>query len=338
MVRWALGFTNDQFEPRALLRHRFPSKVGGSPAWLNPVELPTQSQLLCSITGEPLRFLLQVYAAPQASAPDDHAGAFHRTIFVFVSPRGDRLDAPGAVRAFRCQLPRVNQYYRPEPSNEEAPPALAEEVASVSALRDPWHKPVVDPQVSCSLCVAPRLFKELELIVDAEDEECTDEEADAPSSTMQRRIDEYNNRVQQEGEMSDSEAHEVDKFLTEQESEDDKYWANFQAVTSAEPECVLRHSCDSAAKPLWGRSKPLPDSIPPCPRCGKDRRFEFQVMPQLLSFLDIDETDAAAPDWLTIAVYTCARSCVPADGAIGDHDSAAYAEEYVFVQPPYTAQ
>ncbi len=64
--------------------------------------------------------------------------AFHRTVFLFVSPQvdaaprgllvlaltlsrqGNQLQQPGAVRAFRSQLPRANQFYAFEPAG--APP------------------------------------------------------------------------------------------------------------------------------------------------------------------------------------------------------------------------
>lgn len=62
----------------------------------------------------------------------------------------------------------------------------------------------------------------------------TDEESDAPSN-IQQRIDEYNARVRDEGEMSDSEACEVDKFLSEQESEDDKLWTVCPKLMAAVP-------------------------------------------------------------------------------------------------------
>ena len=49
-------------------------------------------------------------------------------------------------------------------------------------------------------------------------------------------------------------------------------------------------------------------------------------MPQLLNELGIDASDEAAPDWGTIAVYTCSASCTPPPGS-------AYAQEFAFVQP-----
>lgn len=61
---------------------------------------------------------------------------------------------------------------------------------------------------------------------------------------------------------------------------------------------------------------------------GKDlmerRKCFLQVMPQLLSSLDIDDEQESALDWGTLAVYSCEASC-----DVG----AAYAEEFVWVQP-----
>lgn len=64
---------------------------------------------------------LQVYS-PHDSTPH----AFHRTIYVFASPRGDKLGEPGAVRALRCQLARQNGFYAFEAPGEgdAVPPPL----------------------------------------------------------------------------------------------------------------------------------------------------------------------------------------------------------------------
>jgi pre-rRNA-processing protein TSR4 len=37
--------------------------------------------------------------------------------------------------------------------------------------------------------------------------------------------------------------------------------------------------------PLWIRSDHQPDKIPACPYCGADRKFEFQIMPQMIHYL-----------------------------------------------------
>ena len=100
----------------SLLRNQFRSQLGGLPPWLDPVQLPLTSELTCRASGMPLRFVMQLYAA---TGTDDPL-SFHRSISLFISPQGTLLSRPGAVRAFRCQLPRVNPYYPSEPPDEGA--------------------------------------------------------------------------------------------------------------------------------------------------------------------------------------------------------------------------
>ena len=65
---WLLGFVEPPRKRADLLRHRFPSKVGGRPAWLDPLHLPTEEQLTCRVTGKPLDFLLQARCPSAAAA------------------------------------------------------------------------------------------------------------------------------------------------------------------------------------------------------------------------------------------------------------------------------
>uniref|UniRef100_A0A7N1A1N2 Programmed cell death protein 2 n=1 Tax=Kalanchoe fedtschenkoi TaxID=63787 RepID=A0A7N1A1N2_KALFE len=122
-----LGFVQSPEHEWSLLRHLFPSKAGGLPAWLDPVDLPSGKSCTCDVCGTPLRFLLQVYA------PLSHKeSAFHRTLYIFIctsmtcliqhqrnqqnqcSKKGSR-----SVKVFRCQLPRTNPYYSPDaPKND----------------------------------------------------------------------------------------------------------------------------------------------------------------------------------------------------------------------------
>lgn len=59
-VAVTLGFVEKPKKRWSLLRQLFPSKAGGSPAWLDPIDLPSGRSCLCDICGEPLQFLLQV--------------------------------------------------------------------------------------------------------------------------------------------------------------------------------------------------------------------------------------------------------------------------------------
>ena len=66
---WSLGFCVEA-PADELQRQFFPSKVGGRPAWLDPVDVPTALQLKCLYTREPLDFLLQVYAPGERRRPE----------------------------------------------------------------------------------------------------------------------------------------------------------------------------------------------------------------------------------------------------------------------------
>ena len=86
--------------------------------------------------------------------------------------------------------------------------------------------------------------------------------------------------------------------------------------------------------------------MPPCPRCGAPRTFEFQILPQIINHLKVDSELHSAADFGSAAVYTCSKSCAPPDpgedgcvvGLDGDLEvSGAYAEEVVLVHPPLNA-
>ena len=57
----------------------FPSKVGGTPAWLNLTDLPSRSIIQCPTCKLPRSFLCQLYANI-----DHLPSCFHRTLFVFM--------------------------------------------------------------------------------------------------------------------------------------------------------------------------------------------------------------------------------------------------------------
>ncbi|KAK9174093.1 Programmed cell death protein 2 C-terminal putative domain protein [Cryptosporidium meleagridis] len=101
-----LGYLEKPRTPLVLDSRYFPSKFGGKPAWLNPQNLPQYRDLQCNICGTRMRFLLQVYA-PQ----DDREDLFHRSIFLFIC-----TNCTCSVQAFRCQLPRMNEYYDYNPA------------------------------------------------------------------------------------------------------------------------------------------------------------------------------------------------------------------------------
>lgn len=98
---------------------------------------------------------------------------------------------------------------------------------------------------------------------------------------------------------------------------------NFQAVTSVHSGQVLRYCIDEGAQPLWGRSTPRPGDIPPCSRCGAPRRFEFQILPQMLSFLGIDDTQQDSVDWCACCYPAAPIHAGAGCGCVEKHTSGA---------------
>ena len=81
------------------------------------------------------------------------------------------------------------------------------------------------------------------------------------------------------------------------------------------PSQIIRYQLGAADDEiLWPthNGKPNPDDIPMCQYCGSKRQFEFQVMPQLLTYLNLRETivEGDGVDWATLAVYTCSNNCM----------------------------
>jgi len=75
---------------------------------------------------------------------------------------------------------------------------------------------------------------------------------------------------------------------------------------------------------LWVRSHPVPASVPPCARCGAPRKFEFQIMPQMLHALGAGKRAAAGTALALVdaaraadAILQKVRPDDPAAGAAG---------------------
>jgi len=308
---WHLGFLDKPQHQSSLLRHKFPSKVGGRPAWLNPVDLPKEEELLSQPTGQPLDFLLQVYCPL-----DDNEQAFHRTIFVFAPREGKDLTKTGSIRAFRCQLSRQNSFYAYSPSKDRYPQKVQE------TTRDPWA--VIDSE-SCLAKGEPlpppqnrTLFPEFQLLTESEE---PPSQPPSPTSRSQEADAEGPDAVQASDVTPD-----VEEAIASTTTPEQKHFAEFAARVSWDPEQVLRYSFQEGAEPLWPSPSPVPSDsdIPPCQNCSARRRFEFQVMPQLLLSLDLNEEHDSSLNWGTVAVYSCSASC---------QGTAAYLEEFVYVQP-----
>ena len=66
-------------------------------------------------------------------------------------------------------------------------------------------------------------------------------------------------------------------------------------------------------EPLWAR--PVSESPGPCSHCGAPKRFEMQLMPPLVYFLQESKCAGVGEwEWVTVAVFTCSE--------VGGHNEA----------------
>ncbi|XP_051118959.1 uncharacterized protein LOC127243126 [Andrographis paniculata] len=359
-----LGFVEKPKTPWSLHRQYFPSKAGGTPAWLDPKNLPSGKSIHCDFCEEPLQFVLQVYV------PLGEESTFHRTLYLFMCPSMACLlrdqheqwkrqpEIPSrSVKVFRCQLPRVNPFY-----SSVAPPedGTAQPLMDGAPLCDwcgtwkgdklcgsckrarycsgkhqaaHWRSSSSSHKISCQqvktsdeeaasarfdnrqTAASNTLFPEYVII---DEDECEDDEEKSNDTGSSSSLISRSHTDSSYGKwMSYFEGHN-----------DNKSWASFQERISRAPDQILRLNCrDSSsgpAKPLWPVSSGRPSrlDIPKCSYCDSTRVFELQVLPQLLYFFHVEDTEDSL-DWATIVIYTCEASC---------HGGAAYIEEFAWVQ------
>ncbi|KAL8530383.1 hypothetical protein ACS0TY_007426 [Phlomoides rotata] len=338
----SLGFPEKPKNPWSLRRQYFPSKAGGSPAWLDPINLPSGKWSVCDFCGEPLQFLLQVYA------PLDDESTFHRTLFVFMCPsmacllRWKRHPETQlqSVKVFRCQLPRVNSFYSSDAPSEDGSQQPLTSVAMLCNWCGTWKGDKI-----CSSCKRTRYCsgkhqeahwrfgKSSHKDLCRQLETCGTESEFAASNSLWP-VYEITNEDECDLDEEMSNDNQPSSSLITRRLTDDTYnegpadkrsWASFEERISRSPDQVLRYSSSAQAKPLWPvfSGRPSKVDIPKCQNCGGTRAFEFQILPQLLYFFNV-KNDQDSLDWATIAVYTCEASC--------EGGGTSYKDEFAWVQ------
>ena len=76
-------------------------------------------------------------------------------------------------------------------------------------------------------------------------------------------------------------------------------------------------------------NRPGSSGMPPCANCGSARVFEFQLTPQAICELEVDETGLEGMEWGTVIVGVCNEDCEARGVEVGQ---VGYQEEWVGVQ------
>lgn len=331
-----IAFAEKPIDLWSLNSAHFPSKVGGKPSWLSMKNLP--KEIKCSSCNKQMIFLLQVYS------PREDENTFHRTLFLFICNNESCINHQAKV--FRCQLPRINPFYSNDPPSEDPNnPTLVtpkqfglktcifcgssghlscskcNKVSYCSKDHQIIHWKSLGHKESCGKSdvdektdqeiIKQMLFTEYELTLDLEENYSKESnEKSSEDLNFQDALKKIKPTLQNE-----------DLESVAPESKEDKCFAKFRSICSSCPDHVLRYVRNENTIPLWATDVNQINSneIDKCNLCGSERKFEFQVMPQLISLLG----SSFKGDFATLIIYTCKNSC---------NNGSDYKEEFVWKQ------
>ncbi|XP_061397399.1 programmed cell death protein 2 [Musca vetustissima] len=350
-----LGFA-EECESKWLTNANFPSKIGGRPAWLDLDDLPTTDTLRCKKCGKPKSFLCQIYA-PFEDDHNFHRTIFVfvcRTESCYVAN-----DNSQCITALRSQLPMRNRFYSAVPTEDgvEVPEVLPPKLKLCATcgcvgkllcsrcrkvnycgpehqrLQWKYHKlvcsaekPSDEQKSAIGQPIQEVVFPEWEICMNPDDESVTDGEGSANKTEVneEEQLQELDKLISsgKAGQFQNLPESELEKYTSGCEEVDDKDFRKFRKECAAAPRQVIRYMRKGA--PLWiankDKIKDVLENIPACSICGTPREFEFQIMPQMLNYLQ-----DSSLDWGVLAIYTCPNSC-PLPGGKG------YTEEFVIKQ------
>ncbi|KAG5878757.1 hypothetical protein JTB14_012127 [Gonioctena quinquepunctata] len=333
-----LGFLEECL-PWQVESRLFPSKVGGKPAWLNLDNLPSAEKLQCKKCQNTMIFLCQLYAPYEEDIQqsfDHYLNNFHRMLFVFVcrNPKCCERNNTDNIKVFRSSLQRDNKFYSYDPPEDKPMPDFSLEkwvkLCNICGCLS---------EKQCSKCKEAHYCSREHQVLDWKEghkKECGTDVRNPRRSKMLFPEWEIITESEELEDIDINEEEEVKKFreleiagktgtmpeVTESDldahasTDTDKAFSKFQKRVAYNPDQVIRYK--RGGEPLWIAKEPLPNNVPDCQYCGGPRRFEFQVMPQMLTFLKEDQLDFGV-----VVAYTCKLSCVGGN---------IYKEEFVFKQ------
>ncbi|XP_057315187.1 programmed cell death protein 2-like [Hydractinia symbiolongicarpus] len=342
-VETELGFAEECSNKALLSPFLFPSKLGGKPVWLRWDTFPSQEMLMCGVCSNQMRFLCQLYV------PHTLKGIqYHKTIYLFCCGNGPCSKNKMFVKALRSQKEDSDN----DISNFEklSDSELIEKAKLLTSKLPLCNLCGCYADKKCSLCQVlycckdhqifdwknghklncsgnaklmngkksvcktdqkSLLFDEYEIVTEPEpnEEKSKDDKAEKYKTYLEKKRGPQNVDAK------------LDADLQKIDENSDEMFLKFKERIDREPEQIIRYSL--GGQPLWVSAHNIPKSedIPSC-SCGAKRRFEFQVLPQMINYLGL-QTTVESLDWGTLCVYTCTENC---------SEGHPYKEEFIWKQ------
>jgi len=338
----------------------FENKVGGKPVWLNPCTVPNVDTLMCRVCEEPLVFLLQIYAPLEFN--HSYHRVFY--LFCCRNGNCVKKNPLLSLKVLRFQLPKDNEYYTYVQEEEEwvlndqlndvkklcnicslwgtyrCTSCKSVYYCSKNHQKEDWNSGHKEdcPKISEENFISLRknstvLFKEFEMITsdfdyDDNPEDSSEEDDNQSKQYEELLIEQYKNLTKQYEDFVHNEGDDPTLILTNNYEEIyDKLYLKFQNEIKKEPRQILRYYGKKLkpATPLWVNTKNIPteQDIPNC-ECSSKRSFEFQILPQLLYYLSVENMEYPI-DWGTLSIFTCDQSCT--------NQNRENYSEFIWLQP-----
>jgi len=297
---------------------QFPSKIGKSPVWLIPENLPV---FRCDLCQGQMTFILQVYC------PLEYDHSYHRTLYLFACANKSCEHSSKSIKVLRAQLPVANGYY---PEDFESEQDKRECVKS--EITGEWKELKSEFLIKTEIYSGEEtrfLYNKAQEAAQKKDEESDDESMegyeDPTNDPEMKKLDEIYKKFKEEKEENKNleDQKEVDRQLDDMYADMNKKDMNFlvyrEVVTQSQGE-VLRYCRSKDTEPLWFSDKKTwkKEDLPACSSCGGKLTFEFQMQSSLLNIIP----ELLDVNWGIIAVYTCEKSC----------DRGGYVEELALRQ------
>lgn len=289
---------------------KFPSKLGGSPVMLFPID---NKYFACDNCGGKITFLMQLY-----SIIDDIPHCYHRTLYVFFCIKCFK-NYP-AFKCLRLQLPEKSEYYNGDkPKDIKQLQSFIPDL-DVKNILQPEYKIAIEEECDKALDLYLKLvdsvydtlqnknsnsMKNKELL---EELEYDPQLSKSDNEFIKKLMKNYK-------EIDESELNDEEKIYDQAEDEflnrvmdksgfkidNDIVFRFFYNIIKENPDQIVRYSRDKV-KPLWYCSNNIMKNTKlKCKNCNKEKMFEFQIMPEVFMLYD----SLLNHDIGTICVYTC---------------------------------
>lgn len=156
---------------------------------------------------------------------------------------------------------------------------------------------------------------------ESDDDEDQDEHNGRFADIEKKNMEEYKSYLaRNKGENENFDTDDIEEVVSEQQN--DLRFERFRRFLSLNSEQILRYQ--RSGTPLWATDRaPSLNEAPSCEKCGATRYFELQLMPHLLSLIEVDQLGNSI-DWASIYIYTCSQTC--------EIENNGYTREFIFKQ------